>query len=67
MLRLFVAVCAGELESVTLTVKDEVPDAVGVPEMMPVEAARLNPAGKDPDEMDQLYGVFPPVAVRVVE
>ena len=50
-----------------MTVKEVVPDAVGVPEITPVEAARLNPAGKDPDEIDQLYGVFPPVAARVVE
>ena len=65
MLRLFVAVLL--FASFTCTVNEAVPDVVGVPEITPVEAARLNPAGKDPDEIDQVYGVFPPVAASVVE
>ena len=36
------------LASVTLTVKDEVPDAVGVPEIAPVEAFSVSPAGSEP-------------------
>jgi len=36
------------LASFTCTVKLEVPAAVGVPEMAPDEAFRLNPAGSDP-------------------
>ena len=36
------------LASVTLTVKVEVPDAVGVPEMAPDEEFRLRPAGSEP-------------------
>ena len=55
MLRAFVAVCAvSKVESVTSTVKVKVPDAVGVPEMTPVEAVKLNPAGKEPELMLQL-------------
>jgi hypothetical protein len=49
MLKLAVAVLAvGVSESVTVTVKFDVPDEVGVPEMAPVEALRLSPAGKLP-------------------
>ena len=36
------------LASVTLTVKVEVPDAVGVPEIVPDEEFRLIPAGSEP-------------------
>ena len=53
MLRLAVAVFAGALESATRTVKDTVPDAVGVPLITPL-LLRLNPAGKDPADSDQL-------------
>ena len=38
---------------------------VGVPEMTPVLVAIVNPVGRVPEVMDQLYGVAPPVAVRV--
>lgn len=43
-----------EPESVTLTVKLEVPAAVGVPVIAPLEAFRLSPAGKVPVARDQL-------------
>ena len=50
-----VAVCAvGVVESVTCIVKFDVPVALGVPEMTPVEAAKLKPAGRDPELMLQL-------------
>ena len=55
MLKDLVAVCAvGVLESVTCTVKLNVPDVVGVPEMAPVEDVKLKPAGRDPELMLQL-------------
>jgi hypothetical protein len=44
---------AGEEESVTCTVKVEVPAVVGVPEITPAEL-RLSPAGRDPDVRDQV-------------
>ena len=48
-LKLAVAVLAvGVSESVTVTVKFAVPGAVGVPEIAPVEAFRVRPAGKLP-------------------
>ena len=50
----FVAVCAGEVESVTLAVKLNEPDAVGVPEMLPVPAVSVRPAGRAPELMLQL-------------
>ena len=53
--------------SVTCTVNDAVPAAVGVPEITPVDAARLNPAGNVPALTLQLYGVVPPLACSVVE
>jgi hypothetical protein len=51
--------------SVTWTVKLDVPAVVGVPEITPVEAARLNPAGRLPVVINHVYGVWPPVAVSV--
>jgi len=53
------------LASSTCIVKVLVPDAVGVPEMTPVEAARVSPAGSVPEMVDQMYGVRPPVAASV--
>jgi hypothetical protein len=41
------------------------PLKVGVPEMMPVLAARLSPVGSCPAAMLQMYGDVPPIAVRV--
>ena len=61
------AVFAGVAESVTFTVKLVLPETVGVPEIIPVDPARVSPAGRDPVEIDQLYGVVPPVAARVAE
>ena len=66
MLKLAVALVAGEPESVTFTVKLEEPVAVGVPEIVPPEES-VKPAGNDPEEMLQEYGVVPSVACRVVE
>jgi hypothetical protein len=43
------AVFTGLLESVTCTVKLEVPVAVGVPVMAPLEALRLSPPGSEPE------------------
>ena len=49
MLKFAVAVFAvGVSESVTVTVKFEVPEAVGVPEITPVDALRSRPEGKLP-------------------
>lgn len=59
-----VAVCAeGAEESVTVMLKLVLPGFVGVPEMIPVIASRFRPGGRDPDEIDHLYGVVPPVAL----
>lgn len=60
------ALCAGELESVTLTVNEYVPAVVGVPLIWP-ELLNVNPAGKLPELIDQLYGVVPPLAASVAE
>jgi hypothetical protein len=63
----FVAVCAvGVVESITLAVNENEPDAVGVPEIVPA-AERVKPAGNAPELMLQLYGVVPPEAAKVVE
>jgi hypothetical protein len=59
----FVAACAvGVVESITFMVKPNVPEAVGVPEIAPVEAFRLSPGGNEDEISDQLYGVVPPPA-----
>lgn len=47
------AVPAGDALSVTATVKVEVPDAVGVPEIVP-ELERVNPAGRLPETRDHV-------------
>jgi hypothetical protein len=53
--RAFVAVAAGDAESVAFTVKLVAPPAVvGVPDMSPVVAFRLSPAGRAPTESDQV-------------
>ena len=66
MLNVCVAVCAvGVVESVTFAVKPKVPEAVGVPEIAPVDAFKLKPGGREEAVIDQVYGVVPPVAARV--
>jgi hypothetical protein len=67
MLNDFVAVCAVDaVESVTFAVKLNDPAVVGVPEIVPVAAASVRPAGSVPELMLQLYGVVPPLAAMVV-
>jgi hypothetical protein len=53
ILRFAVAFCTGELESVTLTVNEDVPAVVGVPLIWP-ELLSVRPAGKEPALIDQL-------------
>jgi hypothetical protein len=67
MLKFAVAVVAGELESVTPTVKLKVPAAVGVPDILPVDAASEMPPGKAPEVILHVYGALPCDAMRVVE
>ena len=55
------------LASVTFTVKEDVPEVVGVPEIAPDEAVKVNPAGSEPLLMLHEYGVVPPVACSVAE
>jgi hypothetical protein len=52
--RLAEAVLAGLLESVACTVKLEVPEALGVPVIAPLEALRLSPAGSEPEMSAQV-------------
>jgi len=66
MLRLAVALCTGELESVTRTVNEKVPVCVGVPEIWP-DGEITRPGGNEPDVIDQLYGAVPPLTDKVAE
>lgn len=59
------ALCCGEPESTTLRVKLYVPDWVGVPEMVPVVAANVRPAGNFPVGIDQVNAGVPPVIATV--
>ena len=59
-------VWTGLLLSFTVTVKFAVPLAVGLPEIAPL-LARLSPAGRLPELIDQVYGVVPPPALSVLE
>ncbi len=67
MLRLAVAVAAVPCESVTVAAKLEGPALVGLPEITPVLALRVNPAGRLPELMLQVYGASPPAAASVCE
>jgi hypothetical protein len=57
----------GVVESATFTVKLNVPADVGIPEITPLDAVKLRPGGRRPELMLQVYGVTPPVAVKVAE
>ncbi len=50
--------------SLTVAVNVAVPLEVGVPEMAPVDGAKLSPAGKLPAAIDHRYGVVPPLACK---
>ena len=66
MVKLRVAVPPAE--SVTLTVNEDVPVVVGVPEITPVDELRVKPAGSDPLAMAQVvYEPVPPEAAKVSE
>jgi hypothetical protein len=62
-----VVVWAGEPASFTVTPKEKFPLPVGFPEMTPVDAARLSPVGRLPEEIDHVYGAVPPVACSPLE
>ena len=51
--------------AVTVMVNVDVPVAVAVPEISPVEEASVSPAGSVPLAIDQVYGGVPPVAASV--
>jgi len=57
--------CVPLVESVTVTVTELVPAAVGVPEITPVPLPIVSPEGSP--LADHVYGPFPPVAAIVVE
>ena len=67
MLSALFAVCEGFAESVTWTVKSQVPAAEGVPEMTPVLPLTDRPAGSEPPEIDQANGDVPPEADSAAE
>ncbi len=53
--------------SLTVAVKLAVPLAVGVPEITPVVAAKVSPAGRPPDAIDHVYAGVPPFACNADE
>jgi hypothetical protein len=66
--KLTLAVCAGEPESVTLKVSEVAfAAAVGVPLIRPVDEFSVSPAGNVPKVSVHVYGVVPPVAVNDCE
>ena len=58
--------CGAE-ESVNDTVNVKDPDAVGVPEMIPVAGSRESPGGRLPLNSAHTTGAFPPKDVSVAE
>ena len=67
MLSEVVTECGGVAESATLTVKFEVPAAVGVPLIIPVAGFRESPVGRVPAVALQVRAPFPPTARREAE
>jgi hypothetical protein len=68
MLRVSILEAVPPAASVTLKVREVGPPAVvGVPLMMPVEAARDKPVGRTPDVMLQVNGEDPSLTTRVWE
>ena len=65
--RMPAAVWTGEPASLTVTPMEKLPLTVGVPEINPVVADRLSPAGRAPEEIDQVYDPVPPLACRAWE
>ena len=59
-------VCLGEEESVTSTVKLNVPFCEAVPEIDPADCTVI-PLGSEPEESVQAKGSVPPVAVKEFE
>ena len=53
--------------SCACAVKTDKPGVVGTPEMMPVVAEIVSPAGSAPEMTLHEYGELPPVAERIVE
>jgi hypothetical protein len=51
-------------KSITATVNEYDPEAVGTPLIWP-PGDRVSPGGSRPDDNDQKYGATPPVAVNV--
>jgi hypothetical protein len=60
-----VFVCGVVHESVAVTVKSNVPEAVGVPASAPVEAFNVIPAGSAPEVTLHVIGESPPLATSV--
>ena len=54
-------------ESTTLDVKVKVPAAVGVPEIAPVVAFSVRPAGNAPELIEKVYGATPPLTFSAAE
>ena len=61
--RLVRAVLGERWRSVTDTLNENAPDAVGVPDRTPA-LLRFRPGGKVPDATFHVYGSSPPLAVR---
>lgn len=61
--------CCGEgpVVSVTMTKKAKLPAVVGVPEIVPLEAVRVSPGGKEPLVTAQVQGHARGTAVKVAE
>ena len=59
------AVCAGDPLSCTRTVNVDVPLPAGVPEITPLLADSVSPAGRLPDVTAHVYPGVPPVALSV--
>jgi hypothetical protein len=61
------AACVGLPLSVTVAVNVDIPLAIGTPEIVPADDARVRPWGSLPEVIDHTYGAVPPVAFSVFE
>ena len=60
-----IPICGVVEECLACTEKDDAPAADGVPEITPLAAFSVKPAGNDPDATVQVYGAVPPLTESV--
>ena len=64
IVKVFEAFAGGMLASNSLTVNSHLPPVAGAPEITPVALFSESPGSRLPEDIVQLYGIFPPLACK---